>query len=167
MQVIGADTLDEYRRYVEADKALERRFHPILVREPSIEDSLRIMEGLAPRYEKHHKVQYEHEALEAAVKFSERYITDRRLPDKAVDLLDEAGSRKHIRLISIPHDIKELERQHQKLQRDKTAAFNALQFLMLAGGALANGDIENRRTFKSRQAEMGNRQRQSGLFGVG
>jgi ATP-dependent Clp protease ATP-binding subunit ClpC len=128
LQVIGADTLDEYRRYIEADKALERRFHPILVREPSIEDSLRIMQGIAPRYEKHHKVQYQPEALDAAVKLSERYITDRRLPDKAVDLLDEAGSRKHIRLISIPHDVKELERQHQKLLRDKKAAFNAQNF---------------------------------------
>jgi ATP-dependent Clp protease ATP-binding subunit ClpC len=128
LQVIGADTLDEYRRYIEADKALERRFHPILVREPSIEDSLRIMKGIAPRYEKHHKVQYDPDALEAAVKLSERYITDRRLPDKAVDLLDEAGSRKHIRLISIPHDVKELERQHQKLLRDKKAAFNAQNF---------------------------------------
>ncbi|KPJ89403.1 MAG: Clp protease [Gammaproteobacteria bacterium SG8_11] len=128
LQVIGADTIDEYRRYVEADKALERRFHPILVREPSIEDSIRIMEGIAPRYEKHHKVHYEHDALENAVKLSERYITDRRLPDKAVDLLDEAGSRKHIRLISIPHDVKALEREHQKLQHDKTAAFNAQNF---------------------------------------
>ncbi|MCG6969563.1 MAG: ATP-dependent Clp protease ATP-binding subunit [Gammaproteobacteria bacterium] len=128
LQVIGADTLDEYRRYVEADKALERRFHPILVREPGIEDSLRIMQGLAPRYEKHHKVQYQPQALEAAVKLAERYITDRRLPDKAVDLLDEAGSRKHIRLISIPHDVKELEKQHQTLLRDKTAAFNAQNF---------------------------------------
>lgn len=128
LQVIGADTLDEYRRFVEADKALERRFHPILVREPGIEESLRIMEGIAPRYEQHHKVQFQHDALEAAVKLSERYITDRRLPDKAVDLLDEAGSRKHIRLISIPHDVKELERRYQKLQHDKTAAFNAQQF---------------------------------------
>jgi ATP-dependent Clp protease ATP-binding subunit ClpC len=128
LQVIGADTLDEYRRYIEADKALERRFHPILVREPSLEDSIRIMEGIAPRYEKHHKVKYEHDALESAVKLSERYITDRRLPDKAVDLLDEAGSRKHIRLISIPHDVKELEREHQKLHHDKTAAFNSQNF---------------------------------------
>ena len=128
LQVIGADTLDEYRRHIEADKALERRFHPIQVREPSVEQSIRIMEGVAPRYEAHHKVHYEQEALEAAVKLSERYITDRRLPDKAVDLLDEAGSRKHIRLISIPHDVKVLEKQHQDLTHKKTDAFNAQNF---------------------------------------
>ncbi len=128
LQVIGADTLDEYRRHVEADKALERRFHPIMVREPGVEESIRIMEGVAPRYEAHHQVRYEPEALEAAVKLSERYISDRRLPDKAVDLLDEAGSRKHIRLISIPHDVKELEKQHQDLTHQKTEAFNAQNF---------------------------------------
>ena len=128
LQVIGADTLDEYRRYVEADKALERRFHPILVREPSVEESIRIMEGIAPRYEAHHQVHYEPESLEAAVKLSERYITNRKLPDKAVDLLDEAGSRKHIQFISIPHDVKEIEQQHQDLTHKKTDAFNAQNY---------------------------------------
>jgi ATP-dependent Clp protease ATP-binding subunit ClpC len=128
LQVIAADTLDDYRKYVEADKALERRFHTILVKEPSVEESIRIMEGLASRYEKHHQVQYKREALWAAVKFSERYITDRRLPDKAVDLLDEAGSRKHIRFVSIPHDVKDLEQQHQKMIHDRTEAFNAQDF---------------------------------------
>ncbi len=128
LQVIGADTLDEYHKYVEADKALERRFHPILVREPSVEDSIRIIEGLAPRYEKHHQVRYQKKALKAAVLLSERYITDRRLPDKAVDLLDEAGSRKHIHLVSIPHNVKELEQEHQRLSREKTSAFNAQNF---------------------------------------
>ena len=144
LQVIGADTLDEYRRYIEADKALERRFHPILVREPSIDDSLRIMQGIAPRYEKHHQVQYEPQALEAAVKLSERYITDRRLPDKAVDLLDEAGSRKHIRLISIPHDVKQLERQYQNLQHEKTAAFNAQNFEQAARLQMEILNVEER-----------------------
>ena len=128
LQVIGADTLDEYRKYIEADKALERRFHPIMVREPSIEESIIIVRGLAPRYEQHHQIKYEPEALESAVKFSERYITDRRLPDKAVDLLDESGSRKHIRLISIPSDVKELEQKHQELQHNKTEAFNQQNF---------------------------------------
>jgi ATP-dependent Clp protease ATP-binding subunit ClpC len=128
MQVIGADTLDEYRRYVEADKALERRFHPIMVREPGIEESIKIMQGIAPRYERHHQIKYESEALDAAVRFSERYITDRRLPDKAVDLIDEAGSRKHIRLISIPSDVRDLEQQHQDLLHQKTEAFNRQNF---------------------------------------
>lgn len=128
LQVIGADTIDEYHRYVESDKALERRFHPILVREPSIENSIQIMQGIAPRYEKYHQIHYEPEALDAAVKLSERYIADRHLPDKAVDLLDEAGARKHIRLISIPHDVKVQEQQYQKLLQQKTDAFNAQDF---------------------------------------
>ncbi|MDH3451894.1 MAG: ATP-dependent Clp protease ATP-binding subunit, partial [Gammaproteobacteria bacterium] len=128
LQVIGADTLDEYHRYVEADKALERRFQPILVREPSVEETVRMLTRLASRYEKHHKVQYLPEALEAAAGLAERYITDRRLPDKAVDLIDQAGSNKHIRLTAIPHDVKEMEQEHQKLQRQKTDAFNAQDF---------------------------------------
>ncbi len=128
LQVIGADTLDEYHRYVEVDKALERRFHTILVREPTVEETIEIMRGIAPRYEKHHEVSYQPEALEAAAKLAERYLTDRRLPDKAVDLLDEAGSSKHIKLISIPHDLKELELKAQKLQLDKTESFNAQDF---------------------------------------
>ena len=128
LQVVGADTLDEYRQYVEADKALERRFHPILVREPSVPDAISILQGIAPRYEQHHNVRYQPAAVEAAVRLAERYITDRRLPDKAVDLIDEAGARKHIRLISIPHNVKDLEQQHQKLLKKKTDAFNAQDF---------------------------------------
>ncbi|MCW8995258.1 MAG: ATP-dependent Clp protease ATP-binding subunit, partial [Psychromonas sp.] len=128
LQVIGADTLDEYRKYVEVDKALERRFHPILVREPSIEDTIRILQGIAPRYEKHHKINYASSAFEAATRLSERYITDRRLPDKAVDLIDEAGSRKHLRLTTIPKNLRDLERENQKLLGDKTEAFNAQEF---------------------------------------
>ncbi len=128
LQVIGADTLDEYHRFVESDKALERRFHPILVREPSVEDTIRILIGVAPRYERHHQIQYARGALEAAAQLSERYISDRRLPDKAVDLVDEAGSHKHLRLISIPREVKELERERQRLFREKTAAFNGQAF---------------------------------------
>jgi ATP-dependent Clp protease ATP-binding subunit ClpC len=128
LQVIGATTLEEYHRYVETDKALERRCHTILVRERSIEDTLRILQGIAPRYEQHHKVRYSPESLEAAAELSERYINDRNLPDKAVDLVDEAGSRKHIRLVSIPHDVKELEQRYQELLREKAVAFDAQDF---------------------------------------
>jgi len=128
LQVIGADTLDEYRRYVEADKALERRFHPILVREPSIENTICILKGIAPRYEEHHNIHYAQSAFEEAARLSERYITDRRLPDKAVDLIDEAGSRKHLRLTAIPRHLRDLERSHQKLLRNKTQAFTAQDF---------------------------------------
>ena len=132
LKVIGADTLDEYHRFVEADRALERRFHPILVRAPGIDETIRILQGIAPRYQKHHQIQYEPAALEAAARLAERYLTDRQLPDKAVDLVDEAGSRKHIRLISIPHNIKLLEQKHQSLQRDKTQAFDAQDFEKVA-----------------------------------
>ncbi|MCW8964259.1 MAG: ATP-dependent Clp protease ATP-binding subunit, partial [Gammaproteobacteria bacterium] len=128
LQVIGADTIDEYHRHVETDKALERRFHPIMVREPSVTDSISIMQGIASRYETYHQVHYDPEAIEATVKLSERYIADRHLPDKAVDLLDEAGSRKHIRHIYIPHDVRDLEQRNQKLLQEKTAAFNAQEF---------------------------------------
>jgi ATP-dependent Clp protease ATP-binding subunit ClpC len=128
LQVIGADTLDEYHKYVEADKALERRFHPILVREPSVEETIQILAGIAPRYEEHHQVQYDPDALQAAAQLSERYISDRRLPDKAVDLLDEAGANKHIRLISIPQSVKDLEQERQKLALEKTRSFTSQDF---------------------------------------
>ena len=128
LQVIGADTLDEYRGYVEADNALERRFHPILVREPTIEEAIHILRGVAPRYEAHHKIRYEDSAFEGAARFSERYIMDRQLPDKAIDLIDEAGSHKHLQLTAIPHDVMELERKNQQLLRDKTEAFHAEKF---------------------------------------
>jgi len=128
LQVIGADTLDEYRRYVEADKALERRFHPILVREPTIEESIKILSGVVPNYEKHHEIHYTKAACEEAARLSERYIADRYLPDKAIDLLDEAGSRKHLQLTSIPHNVKEMERYYQKLLHEKTENFNSRNF---------------------------------------
>ena len=128
LQVIGADSLDDYRKYIEADKALERRFHPVLVREPSIEDTIAILQGVAPRYEKHHNIHYAPSAFEAATRLAERYITDRRLPDKAVDLIDEAGSRKHLHLTTIPRNLRDLEREYQGLLRDKADAFNAQNF---------------------------------------
>jgi ATP-dependent Clp protease ATP-binding subunit ClpC len=133
LQVIGADTLDEYHRFIEQDKALERRFHPILVREPGIDETIEILHGVAPRYEKHHQVLFAPGALEAASRLSERYIADRNLPDKAVDLIDEAGANKHIRLISIPHEVRELEQRYQALLHDKTDAFNAQDFEKAAG----------------------------------
>ena len=93
LQCIGATTIDEYRKYIEKDAALERRFQPIMVGEPSVEDALEILRGLRDRYEAHHRVKITDEALEATVKLSDRYINDRYLPDKAIDLIDEAGSR--------------------------------------------------------------------------
>ncbi|MFT6915918.1 MAG: ATP-dependent Clp protease ATP-binding subunit ClpC [Motiliproteus sp.] len=128
LQVIGADTLSEYHTYIEADKALERRFHPILIREPSVEQTLKILEGIIGRYESHHQTRYEPEALRAAAELSERYLTDRRLPDKAVDLVDEAGAQKHILLNLMPPSLKQLELDKQRLQQEKTAVFNAQHF---------------------------------------
>ena len=133
LQVIGADTLDEYHRFVEADKALERRFHPILVREPSVEETVRVLQSICPRYEKHHQITFKPEALEVAAQLSERYISDRKLPDKAVDLIDEAGSHKHIQVISIPRNIKEMEIENKKLLKDKVQAFYTQNFEEAAG----------------------------------
>jgi ATP-dependent Clp protease ATP-binding subunit ClpC len=132
LQVIGADTLDEYRRQVEADKALERRFQPIVVGEPTVDETIQILEGLAPKYERHHEVRYQPAALQAAARLSERYIADRHLPDKAVDLIDEAGARKHLSLTSIPPAMRKLETKRQRLLREKTEAFESEDFEKVA-----------------------------------
>ncbi len=142
LQVIGADTLDEYREHVEADKALERRFQPILVREPAVDETVAILEGLAPRYERHHRVRYLPDALTAAAQLSERYIADRHLPDKAVDLIDEAGSRKHLKLESIPPRVRELEMRRQRLLRSKGDAFDAEDFEKVAKLQMSILDLE-------------------------
>jgi ATP-dependent Clp protease ATP-binding subunit ClpC len=94
LQCIGATTLDEYRKHIEKDKALERRFQPVFIEEPSVEATIEILKGLRPRYEAHHKIKITDEALEAAAKLSQRYVSDRQLPDKAIDLIDEALRRK-------------------------------------------------------------------------
>jgi ATP-dependent Clp protease ATP-binding subunit ClpC len=123
LQCVGATTLDEYRKHIEKDPALERRFQPVFVDEPSVEATIEILQGLKPRYEEHHQISYTDAALEAAAKLSARYITDRFLPDKAIDLIDEAGARKHIQVIFIPSDVRELENRILELenQRDEAA----------------------------------------------
>ena len=122
LQCIGATTLDEYRKYIERDPALERRFQPIVVEEPSQDSTLQILYGLKERYEKHHDITYTDEALKAAVTLSTRYIADRYLPDKAIDLIDEAGARKHIQAIFIPVEIKELEERIRVLEDERQLA---------------------------------------------
>jgi len=117
MQCIGATTLDEYRKHIEKDAALERRFQPIHVEEPSVEQTIRILEGLAPHYEAHHGVRIDHTALEAAAKLSARYISERYLPDKAIDLIDEAASRKRIQIYSLPPELKKMEEETKELIR--------------------------------------------------
>jgi ATP-dependent Clp protease ATP-binding subunit ClpC len=122
LHVIGATTLDEYRRYVEKDAALERRFQPILVPEPSVDDTIEILRGLRDRYEAHHGVRYTDEALVAAAELSDRYIADRFLPDKAIDLIDQAGARVQLRAKVPALDVRDVERRLEQLTRDKDQA---------------------------------------------
>jgi ATP-dependent Clp protease ATP-binding subunit ClpC len=122
LQCIGATTLDEYRKYIEKDAALERRFAPVFVEEPSVEETTSILKGLRERYEEHHQITYEEEALEAAARLAARYITDRFLPDKAIDLIDEAGSKKHLQLVLSPPDIAQLESRLAQLEEQREGA---------------------------------------------
>jgi ATP-dependent Clp protease ATP-binding subunit ClpC len=128
IQVIGATTFDEYRKHVEQDAALERRFQPITVSEPTKEEAIVILKGLRDQYEAHHRVKITDEALVAAVNLSDRYITDRFLPDKAIDLIDEAGSRVRLRSFTAPPDLKELEEKAEKLKKEKEDAIISQEF---------------------------------------
>ncbi len=127
-QVIGATTIKEYRKYIEKDAALERRFQPVMVGEPSEEETVQILKGLRDRYEAHHKVKITDEAIEEAVSLSSRYIADRFLPDKAIDLIDEAASRVRLRAYTVPDDLKGLEDKIKKLDAEKAAAVNEQDF---------------------------------------
>ena len=127
-QVIGATTINEYRKHIEKDAALERRFQPVTVGEPSEEEAVEILKGLKDRYEAHHKVKITDGAIEAAVKLSARYISDRFLPDKAIDLVDEAASRVRLRTFTAPENLQELEARIKELEGDKAAAVNSQDF---------------------------------------
>ena len=128
LHIIGATTLDEYRKNIEKDAALARRFQPILVPEPSPDDAIVILRGLRDRYEAHHQVRYTDEALVAAVELSDRYISDRFLPDKAIDLIDQAGARVRLRTRTPGREARELERRAEELQRDKDQAVASEQY---------------------------------------
>ncbi|MBT2689891.1 ATP-dependent protease ATP-binding subunit ClpC [Bacillus sp. ISL-47] len=128
LQCIGATTLDEYRKYIEKDAALERRFQPITVDEPTAEESVQILEGLRDRYEAHHRVTITDAAIAAAVKLSDRYISDRFLPDKAIDLIDEAGSKVRLRSYTTPPNLKELEVKLEDVRKEKDAAVQSQEF---------------------------------------
>jgi len=128
IQTIGATTLNEYRKYVEKDKALERRFQPIFVDEPSEYETIEILRGLKNRYEEFHNLTITEEAIKSAVKYSHRYISDRYLPDKAIDLIDEAASRVRLRNLSNPPDIKEIESEVEKVSHEKEEAIKAQDF---------------------------------------
>ena len=127
-QVIGATTINEYRKYIEKDAALERRFQPVTVGEPSEEETVEILKGLRDRYEAHHKVKITDDAIQAAVKLSSRYISDRYLPDKAIDLVDEAASRVRLRAFTAPDPMKDLEKRIKELEQEKAAAVNTQDF---------------------------------------
>lgn len=128
LQCIGATTLDEYRKYVEKDSALERRFQPITVSEPTKEETKAILEGLRDRYEAHHRVKITDEAIQAAVSLSDRYISDRFLPDKAIDLIDEASSRIRLQTTTAPSELKRLDEEIQEIKKEKDAAIGNEEF---------------------------------------
>ncbi len=128
IQCIGATTLDDYRKYVERDAALERRFQPVLVEEPSTEETLEILRGIKERYEEHHKLKISDEALSAATTLASRYIPDRFLPDKAIDLVDEAASRVRIKHRTIPITLKEARQAEDSVRKDKDAAMATQQY---------------------------------------
>ena len=138
MQCIGATTLNEYRKYIEKDAALERRFQSVKVEAPSIEDAVAILKGLRPKYEEHHKAEITDPAVEAAVKYSDRYITDRYLPDKAIDLMDEAGSRARIGAMTRPPELKDIEAEIERIKTQKEKAIKEQDF----EGAAAMRDKE-------------------------
>lgn len=161
LQCIGATTLDEYRKYIEKDAALERRFQPIIVEEPTVEETIQILKGLRDRYEAHHRVSFTDEAIEAAVKLSDRYITDRFLPDKAIDLIDEAGSKVRLRSFATPPNLKELELKLEEIRKEKDAAVQSQEFEKAASLRDAEQRLreqleETKRSWKEKQGKENN-----------
>ncbi len=132
LQCIGATTLDDYKKSIEQDKALARRFQPILVEEPSVDETVSMLRGIKSKYEKHHSIQFQEGAILAAAKLSEKHIYDRALPDKAVDLLDEAGAKKHLELIYVPPVIQQLEKDRNEIIKNQKDAFDAQDFEKVA-----------------------------------
>jgi ATP-dependent Clp protease ATP-binding subunit ClpC len=132
LQTIGATTLDEFRKYIERDAALERRFQPVLVEEPSIEDTIEILRGIKERYEQHHRLEISDEALKAAAELGSRYVPDRFMPDKAIDLVDEAASRVRMQRASAPPSLKEVMRSLESVQNEKESAIAAQQYELAA-----------------------------------
>ncbi len=128
VQLIGATTLNEYRKYIEKDAALERRFQPVTVGEPTVEETIEILKGLRDKYEAHHSVKIDDSAIISAAKLSERYITDRFLPDKAIDLMDEAASKKRLSALTAPDDLKNLEKEAEKIKKEKQEAIISQNF---------------------------------------
>ena len=155
LQTIGATTLDEYRKHIEKDAALERRFQPVQVPEPSVEMTINILKGLRDRYEAHHRVSITDSALTAAANLSDRYINDRFLPDKAVDLIDEAGARMRIKRMTAPEGIREMDERITKVRRQKEAAIDAQDFEKAAGLRDQERQLTEERREKEKQWRAG------------
>ena len=155
LQTIGATTLDEYRKHIEKDAALERRFQPVKVEEPSLDDTVLILKGLRDKYEAHHRVSYTDEALKAAASLSDRYINDRFLPDKAVDLLDEAGARMRIKRMTAPEGLREVDDRIAEVRREKEAAIDAQDFEKAAGLRDKERKLGEERAEKEKQWRSG------------
>jgi len=128
LQCIGASTLDEYRMYIEKDGALDRRFQKVMVDPPTVEETIQILNNIKPRYEEYHNVSYAEEAIDACVKLSDRYMTDRLLPDKAIDVLDEVGARVHLKNINVPQNILDLEKQIEDIKQEKNKVVKSQRF---------------------------------------
>jgi len=141
LQLIGATTINEYRKYIEKDAALERRFQPVTVGEPSVEETVEILKGLRDKYEAHHSVKIEDSAIVAAARLSERYLTDRFLPDKAIDLMDEAASKKRLSSLTAPDDVKLLEKEIEEIKKEKQEA-------------IISQDFEKAATLRDREKEI-------------
>jgi ATP-dependent Clp protease ATP-binding subunit ClpC len=128
LQCIGASTLDEYRMYIEKDGALDRRFQKVMVEPPTVDETIQILNNIKPRYEEYHNVSYSDDAIEACVKLSDRYMTDRLLPDKAIDVLDEVGARVHLKNINVPQNILDLEKQIEDIKQEKNKVVKSQRF---------------------------------------
>jgi ATP-dependent Clp protease ATP-binding subunit ClpC len=128
LQCIGATTMDEYRKHIEKDPALERRFQPVEVPEPSVEETIEILMGIRERYESHHKLRYTDESISCAAKYADQYINDRYLPDKAIDLIDEAGSRVRLKSAQLPEEAREFDKSLREVLKDKETAVREQNF---------------------------------------
>ncbi len=128
LQCIGASTLDEYRMYIEKDGALDRRFQKVMVEPPSVDDTILILNNIKSKYEEYHNVNYDQEAIDACVKLSDRYVTDRLLPDKAIDVMDEVGARVHLKNINVPENIVDLEKKIEDVKNEKNKVVKSQKF---------------------------------------
>ena len=155
LQTIGATTLEEYRKHIEKDAALERRFQPVKVEEPALDDTIKILKGLRDKYEAHHRVSYTDDALKAAASLSDRYINDRFLPDKAVDLLDEAGARMRIKRMTAPDSVREVDDRIAEVRQEKEAAIDAQDFEKAAGLRDKERQLGEERAEKEKQWRNG------------